>query len=107
MVESADRPGGATADEGETVKVVRASLAAVIVVNLALLTAWAPLRATLLRYETARQRRELAALAQENRALLHQAAVARRPDRLAARAAALGVELRAADLETIVKGRRR
>lgn len=88
-------------------KVVRAALAAVIVLNLALLATYAPLRATLLRYETARQRRELAALALENRALLHQAALARRPDRLAARAAALGVELRAAELQAVVQGRRR
>jgi len=85
------------------VKLFRAALVAVIVVNLALLAASAPLRATLLRYEVARKQQELRRLSLENRTLLHRAAVARRPDQVAARAAALGLELRAAERGEIVK----
>jgi hypothetical protein len=86
------------------VKVFRAALVAAVVVNLALLAASAPLRATLLRYDVARKRQELRALALENRTLVHQAALARRPDRVAARAAEFGIELRAAEPDVIVRG---
>lgn len=78
---------------GETVKAVRASLVVVILLNLALLATSGPLRATLARYELARKQTELRKLAIENRSLLGAAAQARRPDRVAARAAALGIDL--------------
>ncbi len=75
-------------------KVVRAALVVVILFNLALLAAAGPLRATLLGYDLARKQQQLRRLALENQGLLHASAQARRPDRVAARAAALGIELR-------------
>jgi hypothetical protein len=75
------------------VKAVRASLVVVILLNLALLAVSGPLRATLSRYSLAQKQTELRKLAVENRALLGAVAQSRRPDRVAARAAALGIDL--------------
>jgi hypothetical protein len=84
------------------VKVVRAALVAVILFNLALLASYAPFRNTGLRYEVARQERERRALAVEAQTLRHKAAEARRPDRVAARAAALGVDLHQIEQDALV-----
>src|SRR4029453_1195254 len=75
------------------VKAVRASLIVVILLNLALLAVSGPLRATLARYDLARKQTELRRLALENRALIGTVAHSRRPDRVAARASAMGVNL--------------
>jgi len=83
------------------VKAVRASLIVVILLNLALLAASGPLRATLSRYELARKQTELRKLAIENRALLGAAGQARRPDRVAARAASMGIDLHLLESEII------
>jgi hypothetical protein len=83
------------------VKAVRASLIVVILLNLALLAASGPLRATLSRYELARKQTELRKLAVENRALLGGVAQSRRPDRVAARAASMGISLQLIENEAI------
>lgn len=83
-------------------KVVRVALLAVIGFNLALLAAHAPFRATLIRYDLGRKQSELRRVAMENQALLERVAEARRPDRVAARAAALGVDLRCVNNDAIV-----
>jgi len=75
------------------VKAVRASLIVVILLNLALLAVSGPLRATLARYDLAKKQTELRRLAVENRALLGTVAQSRRPDRVAAKAASMGVSL--------------
>lgn len=82
--------------------VARVGLLAVIVFNLALLAAHGPYRQTQARYEMARKQAELRRLALENQRLLDQVAAARRPDRVAARAAALGVDLRCVSGDAIV-----
>lgn len=82
-------------------KAVRASLIVIILLNLALLAAYGPLRATLSRYEVARKQAELRKLAVENRALLGTVAQSRRPDRVAARAAALGIDLHLLESEAM------
>ncbi len=74
-------------------KAVRASLVVVILLNLALLAASGPLRSTLSRYELARQQAELRKLSAENRTLLGSVAQSRRPDRVVARAQAMGIDL--------------
>lgn len=74
-------------------KAVRACLVVVILLNLALLAVSGPLQATLSRYELARKQTELRKLALENRALLGTVAQSRRPDRVAAKAASMGVQL--------------
>lgn len=74
-------------------KAVRVSLVVVILLNLALLAASGPLRTTLTRYELATKQRELRKLVQENHALLGDVAQSRRPDRVAARAQAMGLDL--------------
>ena len=74
-------------------KIVRPVLVVVILLNLGLLAAAGPLRSTLGRYDLARKQAELRKLAVENRALLGTMAEARRPERVAARAAALGLNL--------------
>ena len=83
-------------------KAVRASLIVVILLNLALLAVSGPLRATLARYDLAKKQTELRRLALENRGLLGTVAQSRRPDRVAARAAAMGVSLQM--IETEVAG---
>jgi len=83
------------------VKAVRASLVVVILLNLALLAVSGPLRTTLSRYDQARKQVELRRLAVENRALLGTVAQARRPDRVVARAAALGIDLHRIENETV------
>lgn len=83
-------------------KVVRAFILAVIGVNLALLACYGPFRSTLLRYEMGRKQAELRRVTLENQALLEQVAAARRPDQVAARAAALGVDLRCIETADIV-----
>ena len=60
-----------------------------------------PLRATLSRYEQAKKQTELRKLAVENRALLGVVAQSRRPDRVAARAAAMGIDLHLIESEAI------
>jgi hypothetical protein len=75
------------------VNVVRGALVVVILFDLALLAAVGPLRSTLLGYELARRQQELRRLSLEGQGLLHAASHARRPDRVAARAAAFGIEL--------------
>ena len=82
-------------------KAVRASLIVVILLNLALLAVSGPLRATLARYELARKQTELRRLAVENRALLGSVAQSRRPDRVAARAASMGVSLQMIENESL------
>jgi hypothetical protein len=83
------------------VKAVRASLVVVILLNLALLAVSGPLRATLSRYDLARKQVELRKLAVENRALLGTVAQSRRPDRVTARAAAMGIDLHLIESEAI------
>ncbi|MBI3854242.1 MAG: hypothetical protein HY293_00975 [Planctomycetes bacterium] len=82
-------------------KAVRASLIVVILLNLALLAVSGPLRATLSRYDLARKQSELRKLAVENRALLGTVAQSRRPDRVAARAASMGISLHAIENEAL------
>ncbi len=88
---------------GETVKVFRAAVVAVIVLDVALLSVSVPLRATSLRYETARKQQELRMLALEHRELLLQVAEARRPGRLAEKAVSFGIDLRAVEQDAIVR----
>jgi cell division protein FtsL len=83
------------------VKAVRASLIVVILLNLALLAVSGPLRATLARYELAKKQTELRKLALENRALLGSVAQSRRPDRVAAKAASMGVSLQMIETEAV------
>lgn len=83
-------------------KAFRASLVVVVLFNLALLAVAAPLRSLLVRYRIARQQQELRGLQLEHRALTHQAALARRPDQVLARAAALGIDVHWVDREAIV-----
>lgn len=80
-------------------KVIRAALVVVIVANLALLAAHGPFRATAAKYDVARKQQELRRLAMENRTLLHQAAEARLPERVAARASKFGIDLRTITIE--------
>ena len=84
-------------------KVVRAVIVAVITFNLALLAAHGPFRATVRRYELGRKQAELRRIAMENQALLDRVAAARRPDRVAAQAAKLGVDLRCVQTDAIVQ----
>jgi len=83
------------------VRAIRASLVVVILFNLALLAAYAPLRSMLTRYRIARQQTELRAAQLERRALYHQAALARRPDQVMSRAAALGIDVHRVEREEI------
>src|SRR6185436_784802 len=95
-------PGeGRVGSGGDIVKAVRASLIVVILLNLALLAVSGPLRATLSRYELARKQVELRKLAVENRALLGAVAQSRRPDHVAARAAAMGIDLHLIETEAL------
>ena len=82
-------------------KAVRASLVVVILLNLALLAVSGPLRTTLARYDVARKQSELYKLVNENRALLGGVAQARRPDRVAARAEAMGLDLHMIENEAL------
>ena len=82
-------------------KAVRASLVVVILLNLALLAVSGPLHTTITRYDQARKQTELRKLAVENRALLGVVAQSRRPDHVAARAAALGIDLHLIENEII------
>ena len=82
-------------------KAVRASLIVVILLNLALLAVSGPLRTTLARYDVARKQSELYKLVNENRALLGGVAQARRPDRVAARAEAMGLDLHMIENEAL------
>jgi hypothetical protein len=84
------------------VKAFRAALVAVILFDLALLAACAPLHSMLARYRIAKQQQELRALELENRTLSHQAVLARRPDRVLARAAALGIDVHLVERDAIV-----
>ena len=83
-------------------KVVRVAVLSVIAFNLALLAAYGPFRSTLQRYELGRKQAELRRIAMENQALLERVAAARRPDQVAARAAALGLDLRCIQSDAIV-----
>ena len=76
---------------GKIHKFLRGVLVAVIMANLALLAAAGPLRATLLRYDVARKRKELRELTLRHRELLREVADARRHERVMARARELGV----------------
>ena len=87
-------------------KVFRSSVVVVILFNLALLAAAAPLHSMLTRYRIARQQQELRGLQLEHRTLVHQAALARRPDAVAARAAALGIDVHLVESEAVVSGPR-
>lgn len=82
-------------------KVVRAAFIAVIVLDLALLAVAHPQRAVSLRYALAARQKALRALEGENRALTLAVAEARRPDRVAARAAAFGLKLQTVEHELI------
>lgn len=94
-------PWGARGPKGEFVKAVRVSLVVVILLNLALLAVSGPLRTTLARYDLAKKQSELRRLVNENRALQGGAAQARRPDRVAARAQAMGLDLHLIESETL------
>lgn len=82
-------------------KIVRVSVVAVILFNLALLAVYGPFRCTRLRYEVAEKQRALRAAHLERQALFHDVARARRPDQVAARAVALGVDLHAIEQEAL------
>ena len=84
----------------------RASVVLVILFNLALLAAAAPLHSVLTSYQIARQQQELRSLLLEHRALVHQAALARRPDVVMARAAALGIDVHLIECEAVVSAPR-
>jgi hypothetical protein len=84
------------------VKAVRAVLVVVILLDLALLACYGPLRVTISRYDLARKQAELRKLAVENRSLLGGVAQSRRPDQVAARAAALGIDLHLIESEALV-----
>jgi hypothetical protein len=98
-------PSGGRA-KGEFVKAFRASVVVVILFNLALLAVAAPLHSMLTRYRIARQQQELRTLQLQHRTLYHQAALARRPDVVMARAAALGIDVHLVDSEAVVSGPR-
>ena len=83
-------------------KALRASLVVVILFNLALLAACAPLRSVLTRYRIARQQQELRGAQLERRTLYHQAALARRPDQVMARAAAMGIDVHRLEKDEII-----
>jgi hypothetical protein len=83
------------------VKAFRASVVVVILFNLALLAAATPLRSMLVRYQLAREQQDLRTLQVEHRSLYHQAALARRPDVVLARAAAMGIDVHLVDREDI------
>ncbi len=78
-------------------RLVRAVATAVILLDLALLAVTVPLRQTTRRYSAAAMRRELRDLSLENRILLHRVAVAKRPDEVARRAAAMGIDVAAVE----------
>jgi len=82
-------------------KVVRAAATAVILLDLALLAVAAPLQDTARRYQAASRQKEMRALSLENRQLLHRLAVARRPEEVARRAAAFGIDLNTVERERI------
>ncbi len=82
-------------------RAIRVSLVVVILLNLALLAAAGPLRTTLTRYDLARKQGELRKLVNENRALLGSVAQSRRPDRVAARAQAMGLDLHLIESEAM------
>jgi hypothetical protein len=84
------------------VKVARIFILAVIGVNLALLACYGPFRATQTRYELSRKQAELRRISLENQVLLERVAAARRPDQVAARAVALGVDLRCIETADMV-----
>lgn len=84
-------------------KAVRAALVVVILLDLALLACYGPLHATITRYDVASKQAKLRGLAVENRALLGKVAQARRPDHVAASAAALGLDLHLIESEGLVK----
>ena len=88
--------------KGEFVKAFRSSVVVVILFNLALLAAAAPLRSMLTRYRIARQQQDLRVLQLEHRSLVHQAALARRPDAVLSRAAALGIDVHRVDGDEVV-----
>ena len=92
-------PAERAGTEGGMVKAVRVSLVVVILLNLALLAVSSPLRTTLARYDLAKKQAELRKLVNENRSLLGGAAQARRPDRVAARAQAMGLDLHLIEAE--------
>jgi hypothetical protein len=81
--------------------VVRAAAIAVILLDLALLAIAAPIRATTLRYAAAARQKEVRVLSLENRELLHRVALARRPEEVARRAAAFGIQLDIVERERI------
>lgn len=83
-------------------KAIRATLVVAILLNLALLAVAGPLRSTIARYELTAKRQELRKISMENRALLQELAESRRPDRVAARAKALGVDLNIIGQENIL-----
>ncbi|HZE96141.1 MAG TPA: hypothetical protein VE981_03870 [Planctomycetota bacterium] len=83
------------------VKAVRVSLVVVILLNLALLAVSGPLRTTLMRYDLARKQADLRKLVNENRSLLGGVAQSRRPDRVTARALAMGLDLHLLESEAM------
>ncbi len=86
---------------GRQVKVFRAALVAVVMLDLALLGVALQHRETFRRYALAGKQRDLRALVLEQRTLLSRVAEARRPERVAARAASFGIDLRAVDRDRI------
>ena len=82
-------------------RAVRVTLVVVILLNLALLAVSGPLSTTLARYDLSKKQSDLRRLVNENRALLGGVAQARRPDRVAARAQAMGLDLHLIESEAL------
>lgn len=94
--------GARTGGRGRAVMiVVRAVAVGVLLMDLALLTVVGPLRTTVRRYALGERQREIRALRQENLELLHRVALARRPEEVIRRAAALGIRLQTVDGERL------
>lgn len=85
------------------VKVWRAAAVAAILVNLAILSAHVSLSSTSLRYQMGERRREILSLEAERLRLVHEVALARRPDAVVARALAFGIDLRTVENDRIVR----
>lgn len=86
-------------------RAVRVALVVVILLNLALLAVSGPLRTTFCRYDLAKKQSELRKLVHENHRLLGDVAQARRPDRVAARAQAMGLDLHLIENEAMAGSR--
>lgn len=73
---------------------LRVVLVAVLLLNSALITAFTEVSSVRLRYQAVKKQERLKSLVLENRTLLWKLTDARRPESLARRAAAFGIEVR-------------